>query len=79
MTSKNKPSADTKSGSISRSERIKVNDTVKSVLDNHKAKMGKVVHVAVDTNTTIELPASMTEEQIKERVEIYKMNRKAKR
>lgn len=79
MTSKNKPSTDNKGGTISRSERIRVNDSVKTVLDNHKAKIGEVIHVAIDNNTTIELSADLTEEQVKERIEVYKANRKAKK
>lgn len=79
MALKGKQSTENKGGTISRSERIKVNDTVKSVLDDHKAKLGKVIHVSIDNNTTIELSADLTPEEVNERIEIYKMNRKAKR
>jgi len=75
MSSKNKLSSDTKAGTINRQEKFKANDTLKSIIAEHKAKTGEVIHIVVDEKTTLELPASLSPKEIKERIEIYKKNR----
>ncbi len=48
------------------------------VLQQVKENTGRVIHVPISDRTTMELPANLPIEEIKERVEAYKKNRKMK-
>lgn len=74
METKKKASPKKKEGVINRSERLKANDVVSQMLEDHKKRMGEVVCVMVDSRTSIEIPASLTPEQRKEHVENYRKN-----
>ncbi len=51
--------------------------TVK-MLEEHKKQVGKVIKVKIDDRTWIELPASMSGEQIEERRKLFLENQKNK-
>lgn len=63
-----------KEGAINRSERVKANDLVSQMLEEHKKRIGDVVCVVVDSRTSIELPASLTPEERNEHVKNYIKN-----
>ncbi|MDR3059215.1 MAG: hypothetical protein LBU84_13890 [Prevotella sp.] len=67
-----------KSGTITRSERSTSNQLVESMLTEHKSKIGDVIHVVINERTTIELPASLSKDEIEARVENYKKLHKSK-
>ncbi len=59
-----------------RSTRLTEHQQALSLLDEVKKNTGKVIHVVVTGRTTIELPAHLSPDEIKERVETYKSQRK---
>ena len=63
-----------KEGEINRSERVRANDLVSQMLEEHKKRIGDVVCVVVDSRTSIELPASLTPEERNEHVKNYIKN-----
>lgn len=74
METKKRTPLKKKEGAINRSERVKANDLVSQMLEEHKKRIGDVVCVVVDSRTSIELPASLTPEERNEHVENYKKN-----
>ena len=74
MEIKKKTSLKEKGGAINRAERVKANDLVSQMLEEHKKRIGDVVCVVVDSRTSIELPASLTPEERKEHVKNYIKN-----
>lgn len=74
METKKKTSLKSKEGAINRSERVRANDLVSQMLEEHKKRIGDVVCVVVDSRTSIELPASLTPEERNEHVKNYIKN-----
>ncbi len=74
METKKRTSLKVKEGAINRSERVRANDLVSQMLEEHKKRMGEVVCVVVDSRTSIELPASLTPEERSEHVKNYIKN-----
>lgn len=60
-----------KSGDITRSERLSANQQVEKMLKDVKAKAGEVILVQITDRTSIELPANLTLEEREARVEKY--------
>lgn len=54
-----------------RSERSIANQLIENSLKEYKKSIGEVVLVSVGPRTTIELPASLTQEEREARIEIY--------
>lgn len=48
------------------------NQITENALKEHKKRVGEVILVAITPRTTIELPANLSPDEIKERVELYK-------
>lgn len=67
-TTNRKTSSMRKSGEITRVERLSAARKAESVLEKVKEKSGEMILVAIDSNTMIELPASLSEKEINERV-----------
>lgn len=63
-----------KEGAINRSERVRANDLVSQMLEDHKKRIGEVVCIVIDSRTSIELPASLTQEERNEHVRNYIKN-----
>lgn len=74
METKKGTARKSKEGAINRSERVKANDLVNQILEEHKKRVGEVVCVVVDSRTSIELPASLTPEERNEHVKNYRKN-----
>lgn len=74
MEAKKKASQKRKDGAINRSERVRANDLVSQMLEDHKRRIGDVVCVVIDSRTSIELPASLTPEERNEHVKNYIKN-----
>lgn len=55
-----------------RSERSIVNQMIENSLKEYKKSIGDVVLISVGPRTTIELPASLTQDERDARIEIYK-------
>lgn len=60
-----------KEGEITRSERTTVNQQAELTLKNIKEKTGKVVLIAINDRTTLELPAHLSQAERDARVENY--------
>lgn len=58
--------------SIIRSDSSISGQLTENALKEHKKKVGEVILVSITPRTTIELPASLSQAEIKERVELYK-------
>lgn len=67
-----------KEGTINRSERVRANDAVAQMLEEHKKRIGEMVCVVIDERTSIEIPASLSPEQRKEHVDNYIRNARMK-
>lgn len=78
MAAKHNTSASKKEGEITRSERTLATQQAESVLKNAKERTGKVIHIIIDDRTTIELPASLSKEEMDARVEKYTRLRRPK-
>lgn len=74
METKKRASQKGKEGAINRSERVRANDLVSQMLEEHKKRIGEVVCVVIDSRTSIELPASLTPEERNEHVQNYIKN-----
>lgn len=74
METKKRTPLKRKEGIINRSERIKANDAVSQMLEEHKKRIGKVVRIAIDSRTSIEISASLTPEEREEHINNYKKN-----
>lgn len=74
METKKRASQKGKDGAINRSERVRANDLVSQMLEDHKKRIGEVVCVVIDSRTSIELPASLTPEERNEHVKNYIKN-----
>lgn len=61
-----------KKSNFTSSEMNSSNQSTENVLKEYKKKVGKVIYVAISARTTIELPAYLTQEEIDNRVELYK-------
>ncbi len=61
-----------KKSNFTSSEMNSSNQSTENVLKEYKKKVGKVIYVAISARTTIELPADLTQEEIDNRVELYK-------
>lgn len=68
-----------KRGAITRSERASAVNQAETILNKIKGRTGEVIHVAITDRTTIELPASLSQEEIDARVEKYYKLYKIKR
>lgn len=55
-----------------RSERSIANQMIENSLKEYKKSIGDVVLISVGPRTTIELPASLTQDERDARIEIYK-------
>lgn len=55
-----------------RSERSMANQMIENSLKEYKKSIGDVVLISVGPRTTIELPASLTQDERDARIEIYK-------
>ena len=58
--------------SIIRPETGSSNQLTENAIKEHKKKVGEVILVAITPQTTIELPAHLSQAEIAERVELYK-------
>lgn len=56
---------------MKKSERLTQDEVLKNLLEDHKKTLGEVVWVKIDDRTYIELPASMSEKDRKDRIENY--------
>lgn len=57
--------------SVKKTERISQEQMLKQLLDNHKQSLGDMVSIRIDSRTSIEVPANMSEEDRKKRVKNY--------
>lgn len=71
MNELNTTSARRRGRPAKRNERLTQEEILKNLLQEHKDSLGEVVWVRIDDRTHIELPANMSEEDRKERVENY--------
>ncbi|WP_296939386.1 hypothetical protein [uncultured Dysgonomonas sp.] len=55
-------------------ERLTQEEILKQILDDHKKSLGKVVCIKIDERTSIEVPASMSEEDRAKRIKNYLKN-----
>lgn len=55
-----------------RSEKSMANQMIENSLKEYKKSIGDVVLISVGPRTTIELPASLTQDERDARIEIYK-------
>jgi len=71
MTSKQDSNNIRKDGKISYSEKVISAKQTVSILNELKHKNGAMVRVIIDKRTSIELPASLSQSEIDERVAVY--------
>lgn len=59
------------SNSVRKTERLSQEEMLKQLLNDHKESLGDMVSIRIDSRTSIEVPASMSEEDRKKRVKNY--------
>ncbi|MDR1091557.1 MAG: hypothetical protein LBL79_10810, partial [Prevotella sp.] len=57
--------------SVKKAERLSQEEMLNQLLDDHKQSLGDMVSIRIDSRTSIEVPANMTEEDRKKRVNNY--------
>lgn len=58
--------------SMGRPDILFPNQLTENALKEHKKRIGEVIFVTINSRTTIELPAHLSQTEINERVELYK-------
>lgn len=71
MATKQNSYINKKDGEITHVERAFAAQQAESVLKNVKEKKGDVIHIVINSKTTIELPAHLSKEEIDARVKRY--------
>lgn len=74
MNVQNKAPARGRGRVVRKPERLTQEEILKQLLDDHKKSLGEVVCIKVDERTSIEVPASMSEEDRAKRVKAYLKN-----
>ncbi|MBK5722790.1 hypothetical protein JGH11_18115 [Dysgonomonas sp. Marseille-P4677] len=74
MNIENKAPARGRVRTMKKAERMTQEETLKQLLENHKKDLGDVVQIKVNERTYIEVPASLTETERRERVKNYLKN-----
>ncbi|MFV0538922.1 MAG: hypothetical protein ACK5M3_16385 [Dysgonomonas sp.] len=57
--------------SSKKSERLSQEEMLKQLLNDHKQSLGDMVSIRIDSRTSIEVPANMSEEDREKRVKNY--------
>lgn len=61
-----------------RSETSSPNQIAENIIKEYKKKVGEVIRVSINSRTTIELPAHLSQEEREIRIELYKKLHKSK-
>ena len=74
MNVQNKAPSRRSGNAMKKSERVKPEELLKKIVEDHKERVGDVICIRIDSRTSIELPAHLSEEKRVERVNNYIRN-----
>ena len=74
MNVQNKAPSKGRGRSMRKIERLTQEEILKQILDDHKKSLGEVICIEIDERTSIEVPASMSEEDRAKRIKNYLKN-----